>query len=152
MENRISSLLTRYERGEVRRRDLIAALAALAVSEGRAAPSASSFKGVDINHVAIDVADVARSRDFYQKHLGMPVMRENETSCFLGLGSDFLTLFKGSSPGLNHYCIGIQDFEIGKVTAELGRLGLNPDRQQDRVYFKDPDGIEVQLSASGHQP
>ena len=42
MCNRISDMLTRYERGEIRRRDLISGLAALTIaSRGAAAPTSS---------------------------------------------------------------------------------------------------------------
>lgn len=153
MQNRISILLARYERGELRRRDLVAALAtlALASSDARAA-SESTFQGVEVNHVALNVSDVTRSRDFYQKHLGLPVVEQSSTNCFLGLNDNFLALFQGSSPGMNHYCIGIEDYQVERVTAELERQGLNPSRRQNRVYFHDPDGIEVQLSSAGHRP
>jgi hypothetical protein len=31
---------------------------------------------------------------------GLPLMRESETSCFLKMGDEFLTLFKNERPGL----------------------------------------------------
>ncbi len=152
MYNRISDILTRYERGEIRRRDLISGLAALTVvSRGTAAPT-STFQGVEVNHVALNVTDVGRSRDFYQKHLGLPVLSQSQTNCFLGLGKNFLALFQNPNPGMNHYCIGIENYEVGTVMAELERQGLDPARRSNRVYFKDPDGIEVQLSSADHQP
>ena len=153
MCNRISDMLTRYERGEIRRRDLICGLAALTVvSRGAAAPTSSTFEGVEVNHVALNVTDVRRSRDFYQKHLGLPVLSQSQTNCFLGLRKNFLALFQNPNPGMNHYCIAIKDYELGRVTAELERQGLDPARRGNRVYFKDPDGIEVQLSSADHQP
>ena len=153
MYNRISDILTRYERGEIRRRDLISGLAALTVaSRGAAAPTSSTFQGVEVNHLALNVTDVRRSRDFYQKHLGLPVVRQSETNCFLGLRKNFLALFQNANPGMNHYCIAIEDYEVGRVTAELERQGLDPARRSNRVYFKDPDGIEVQLASTDHQP
>ncbi len=153
MHTCISDMLTRYERGEIRRRDLICGIAALTVaSRAAAAPTSSTFRGVDVNHVALNVTDVKRSRDFYQRHLGLPVVREGENNCFLGLGKNFLALFENPNPGMNHYCIAIEDYEVGRVTAELERQGLDPARRGNRVYFKDPDGIEVQLSSTNHQP
>ena len=96
--------------------------------------------------MALNVTDVRRSRDFYQKHLGLPVVR------LLGLRKNFLALFQNANPGMNHYCIAIEDYEVGTVTAELERQGLDPARCSNRVYFQDPDGIEVQLSSTDHQP
>ncbi len=154
MYQRIADLLGRYERGEIRRRDLICGVAALAASGAAPARASAPFQGAEVNHVALDVADVKRSRDFYQELLGLPVRREDSRSCFLGLGANFLALFESSNPGLNHYCVGIESYDVERVTAELERQGLNPRQPSgsNRVYFDDPDGIEVQLSSTGHQP
>ena len=155
MHTCIADMLSRYERGEIRRRDLICGIAALTtISQGVPARASSTFRGVEVNHVALNVTDVKRSRDFYQRHLGLPVVREGENNCFLGLGKNFLALFENPNPGMNHYCIAIEDYEVGRVTAELKRQGLNPRQPagSSRVYCDDPDGIEVQLSSTNHQP
>ena len=155
MKQFISDLLSRYERGQISRRNLIGGIAALAtVAHDAPAQQRSTFNGVDVNHLALRVSDVKRSRDFYQKHLGLPVVRETSSNCFLGLGQNFLALFQNPNPGLDHYCLSIKDYEVGAVTEELRRQGLNPRQPSgsQRVYFDDPDGIEVQLSSSKHQP
>ena len=105
MEHRISQLLAGYEEGAITRRSLIAGLAAL-MTTSRAAQG-STFRGTELNHIALSVTDVARSRDFYQKHFGLALLRESSSNCFLDLGDDFLALFQGSRPGMHHYCIGI---------------------------------------------
>ena len=153
MLNQISNLLGHYETGQLSRRDLIFGLAALAAAPQASAQSSSRFKGAEINHVAINVPDVQRSRDFYRELLDLPVLDESRNSCFLGLGEgNFLSIFRGS-PGLNHYCIGIEDYEVGRVIDGLRAEGLEPRRTAgtNRVYFDDPDGLEVQLAAAGHQ-
>lgn len=80
------------------------------------------------------------------------MIREAKTNCFLGLGRNVLTLFQNASPGLDHYCIAIDNFDEDSVLASLSRAGLKPNRPagSDRVYFPDPDGIEVQLSSIDH--
>jgi catechol 2,3-dioxygenase-like lactoylglutathione lyase family enzyme len=95
---------------------------------------------------------VERSRDFYQKLLGLPVIHQGQDNCFLGLGKNFLTLFRNQNPGLDHYCIAIDKFSADSVMETLKQQGLNPRRPSgsDRVYFPDPDGIEVQLSSVDH--
>jgi len=151
--NQISNLLGHYEMGQLSRRDLVFGLAALAAAPQASAQSSSSFKGTEINHVAINVPDVQRSRDFYRELLDLPVLDETPNSSFLGLGEgNFLSIFRGN-PGLNHYCIGIENYEVDRVIDELTRQGLEPRRTAgtNRVYFDDPDGIEVQLAAVGHQ-
>jgi lactoylglutathione lyase len=152
MKQLISNMLERYEGGRVSRRQLVQGLAAIAAA-GYAAPAeASTFQGVGLNHVALRVTNVQRSRDFYQKHLGMPVLHESQSNCFLGLGKNFLTLFQNPNPGLDHYCIAIENFRADAVMEELKRQGLNPNRPggTDRVYFPDPDGLTVQLSSVDH--
>ncbi len=153
MLNQISNLLGHYETGQLNRRDLVFGLAALAAAPQASAQSSSSFKGTEINHIAINVPDVQRSRDFYRELLDLPVLDESRNACFLGLGEgNFLSIFRGS-PSLNHYCIGIEDYEVGRVADELRRQGLEPRRTAgtNRIYFDDPDGLEVQLAATGHQ-
>jgi catechol 2,3-dioxygenase-like lactoylglutathione lyase family enzyme len=92
---------------------------------------------------------VARSRDFYAKHLGLDVVRGDDNALFMGADREFfLTLFKAEKPGLNHYCYGIEDYEAAAAVAKLREAGINPRETQGRVYFPDPDGIEVQVASS----
>jgi hypothetical protein len=55
---------------------------------------------------------------------------------------------------MDHFCIAIENYEVGAVTAELKRQGLNPNQPSGtgRVYFPDPDGLTVQLSSASHGP
>jgi len=153
MEAAISKMVRSYERGKISRRELIAGLALLAAP--RSAPAApATFQGLGFNHLALNVTDLARSRDFYMRLLGMNVLRESANDCFLELGPDFLALFKREKPVMDHFCIAIENYEVKAVTAELRRQGLNPDQPTgtSRVYFRDPDGLVVQLSSSTHGP
>ncbi len=152
MKQIISDMLERYENGRVTRRQLIQVLGAIGTASYAPPIYASMFQGVGLNHIAIRVTNVQRSRDFYQKHLGMPVIRESQDNCFLGLGKNFLTLFQNQNPGLDHYCIAIDNFNADSVLERLKRQGLSPRRPNgtDRVYFPDPDGLEVQLSSVDH--
>jgi catechol 2,3-dioxygenase-like lactoylglutathione lyase family enzyme len=153
MERTISKLLDQYEQGNVSRRTLIRSLSALALTQSPAPAANSTFKGVGLNHIAVRVGDIRRSREFYQRHLGLPLISESESSLFLKLGDEFLTFFKNDRPGLDHYCVAIENFKPDAVMAELNRQGLKPRRPSgtDRIYFPDPDGLEVQLSAVDHR-
>jgi catechol 2,3-dioxygenase-like lactoylglutathione lyase family enzyme len=153
MQRIISEMLEDFERGKVSRRQLVRGLAALAGSAAAAPAAESTFIGVGLNHIAIRVTDIRRSREFYQKHLGLPTIRESETACFLKMGDEFLTMFQNERPGLDHYCIAIENFKPDTVMSELNRHGLKPRRASgtDRIYFPDPDGLEVQLSAVDHR-
>ena len=105
-----------------------------------------------MNHVALNVTDVHRSRAFYQKHFGLPVVRESENVCFLDLGPHFLALFQSGTAGMDHYCIAIEGYEAGAAVEALKSEGLKTRRTGNRVYFQDPDGIEVQVSPGDHSP
>ena len=148
-------IVEQFERGQLSRRQLASRLmglgAALAVVPGAAQASQdkeSTFRATGLDHVALDVADVPRSRDWYVKHLGLEVIRDGgEDNCFLGSGGGFfLTLFRGEQPGLNHYCYAIRDFDPDGAEAKLKAAGLKVRRESGRIYFDDPDGIEVQVS------
>jgi metallothiol transferase len=152
MQQIIAAMLGRYESGQVSRRQLVQALAALTAAAPGSRAAEPAFKGRGLNHIAVRVTDIPRTKAFYQELLGLPLIRESSTSCFLQLGDEFLTFFKNQTPGLDHYCIAIDDFKAADVMNRLGRKGLKPRRAAgtDRVYFHDPDGLEVQLSAIDH--
>ena len=149
-------LVDQFERGLLSRRQLASRLiglgAALAATSNAAGAEQdkATFQATGLDHVALDVKEVARSRDFYIKHLGLAVIRDGgEDNCFLGSGGDFfLTLFRGDRPGLNHYCYAIKDYDAERAEEKLKAAGLKPRREGDRVYFHDPDGIEVQVAGS----
>jgi catechol 2,3-dioxygenase-like lactoylglutathione lyase family enzyme len=148
-------LVEDFERGVLSRRQLASRLmglgATLAVmpstSEARQG-NASTFQATGLDHVALNVRNVPRSRDFYIKHLGLKVIRESgEDNCFLGSGDGFfLTLFKGEQPGLNHYCYAIRGYNADQAEEKLKAAGFKPRREGNRIYFPDLDGIEVQVA------
>jgi len=83
----ISEMLREYECGRTSRQHLIRGLSALALTASPTLAAESTFKAVGLNHNAVRAADIRRSRrEFYQKHLGLPLIRESETSCFLKNG------------------------------------------------------------------
>lgn len=152
-----TKLLADFEAGKLSRRQLVARLMGLgaalaAIETGRAQESTGEkteplFKAKGLDHIALDVVDVPRSRDFYAKHLGLDVVRGDDNALFMGADREFfLTLFKAEKPGLNHYCYGIENYDAASAVANLREAGINPRETQGRVYFPDPDGIEVQVA------
>src|SRR4029450_8261982 len=110
------------------------------------AASAPTFDATDLNHIALSVTDVQRSQKWYEKHLGLkPTGREG----FLTTGKGWLALFKGEKPGLNHYCYSIANYDPADAVARLKAAGLTPRREDGRVYFDDPDGMECQVASAG---
>lgn len=150
-------LVSDFEAGKLSRRQLATRLmglgAALAISEKviaqdtNAEDSSPLFKATGLDHIALDVTDVPRSRDFYARHLGLDVIRGDDNALFMGAGRRFfLALFRAENPGLNHYCYGIENYDAADAVAKLRAAGINPRQTGGRVYFDDPDGIEVQVA------
>jgi catechol 2,3-dioxygenase-like lactoylglutathione lyase family enzyme len=161
MESEVSRLVQRFESGQIDRRQLVAGLGSLVavVSMGRTAQAQeanSTFKATELNHIALRVTDVLRSREFYKQHLGMTVIRDGgERNCFMSCGkNNFVALFNGEEASMDHYCYSIKDFDVGKAEAKLKAEGIEPRvvRDAGRIYFPDPDGLTVQLAASDHRP
>src|SRR5206468_11752103 len=65
MKDTISKLLEAYEKGKMSRRTLIQGLAVLAA--GSTAAEAAGFQGNSINHISLQVSNLQRSTDFYQR-------------------------------------------------------------------------------------
>ena len=157
--NLANKLVADFEAGKLSRRELVSRLMALgaalatlesttkAQSPDAEKPPEPTFRATGLHHIAIDVTDIPRSRDFYEKHLGMRVTRGNDEALFMGAeGEFFLTLFKADKPQMNHYCYAIKNFDAADAVARLRAAGINPRETGGRVYFPDPDNIEVQIA------
>ena len=151
----IESIFDDYDEGRLDRRQALArlgaAVAALAAAGGGAAAApgeAPTFASRGLNHIALRVREIERSRKFYERHLGLKTTSVTEWSCFMDCGGgNFVALFRGDEPGLDHYCFTVDDYRPGPVVERLKGAGLEPRRRENRVYFDDPDGIELQLAA-----
>src|ERR1700722_11361334 len=95
MESIIAKLLDDFEHGRMTRRQLITriavAAAASAVPRPASAENSKGFKVVAVNHISYQVADYAKTRDFYADLLGMQVSHdEGKGQCYLAFGDTFL--------------------------------------------------------------
>jgi catechol 2,3-dioxygenase-like lactoylglutathione lyase family enzyme len=120
----------------------------------RAAEPSSSplFQAVGLNHIALRVTNVPRARDFYIRHLGLKVSRDGgEDSCFLSFDGGFLALFRGDEARMDHYCYSVRDYDVRVAEEKLKQAGITPRVTGNRIYFDDPDGLEVQLAAPEHR-
>jgi catechol-2,3-dioxygenase len=154
MQRLIDRLVDSCERGVISRRELIGGLTALvsaaAASTGSAAPPApGTFEAVGLNHIALHVTDIPRSRDFYVRHLGLSVMSESPGSCFLRCGDHFVALFRNDAPGMAHYCYSVRGYDVKDAAEKLRAQSITPRVTGNRIYFPDPDGLTVQLAAPG---
>jgi len=151
MESIISDLLTRFEKGSLNRRDLVQGLALLAASGTAAAAQESiDFKTADIDHVSIQVADLQRSVDFYQKMFGFTVVSQDQPGGIIRLGNTkvLVSINNGGPAGIiDHFAIGIPRFSRESAVRYLTQRGATP-LQGDYagLHIKDPDGVNVQIS------
>ncbi|HLG57651.1 MAG TPA: VOC family protein [Vicinamibacterales bacterium] len=149
MEHMISDLVTRFERGRLSRRELIQALAMVAAAGATA--SAASLKSGSINHVSVLVTDMPRSIDFYNRVFGLSVVNEDKPNRIsrLGIGGKVLVSLRVEPPpGLvDHFAIGVENFNKDAVTKELLGMGLTPrENLEFGFHVKDPDGANVQIT------
>jgi len=152
-----NGIVNDYIAGRCSRRDMISGLMALgaaaaglsgAASAASRTRASATFTARSIDHVALRVTDIPRSRAWYTEHLGLSVSSESETSCFLTCGDDFLALFKSDAPALDHYSFAIPNYTQDNAARRLRDAGLTPKLRGGRTYFDDPDGIEVQVSGA----
>jgi catechol 2,3-dioxygenase-like lactoylglutathione lyase family enzyme len=152
MEAIISDLLNRFEKGALSRRGLIQGLAMLTAAGGAgslAQAQDAGLKGVKIDHVSIQVSDLPRAVAFYEKIFGLTVMSEdkpNEISR-LGAGKIIVSLHHKNPTGLvDHFAIGVENFNKDRVTQQLKALGLTAEENLDAgFHIKDPEGMNVQI-------
>jgi catechol 2,3-dioxygenase-like lactoylglutathione lyase family enzyme len=165
MEHIIAKLLGDFESGKMTRRQLIQSLtvAATAASAAFSAPAVAAtpenkgFKAIAVNHISYEVADYAKTRDFYSDLLGMKVLQDNGKQCFLAFGETFLIprppRQADKPPYVDHFAITIENWNKDVVEAELNRRGLEPKPDtKDSFHIKDPNGYDLQICGSDMKP
>lgn len=115
-----------------------------------------------IEHVNITVSDLQKSIDFYSKLFGFELRWRNapgdEPAAHVGDRNSYIAMFEAPQPGradadydrvgLNHFGLVVEDLE--RFRTRLREMGVEPHLERDydpgvRLYFYDPDGIEVEL-------
>ena len=158
MEHIIANLLQDFERGKITRRQLIQSLAltATAASAVSGAPAAAAegkvLKAISINHVPYQVADYAKTRDFYAGLFGMKVSGDDGKQCRLSFGDNILIpRNRTPAPLVDHVAYTIADWDKEKeaIGEELKRRGLQPTGDVKTSFsIKDPDGFHVQIGGT----
>ena len=153
MPTELETMLSRYEAGQMSRRDLLAAMALLllpASSPAMVEPRIGLAKR--LNHVTVYVRDVKQAQSFYQNLFGMPVRTQQAPGVNLSCGDGFLGLYPAGNdkPGrIDHFCLGLERFDAEAVRRKLADAGIDALIRQrgdtKELYFTDPDGIDVQL-------
>jgi len=156
MQAIISNLLTSFEKGTLTRRDLMQGLALIAAAS--ASPAAAeaqttgSIKGARVDHVSIQVSNLPRSVEFYQKVFGFAVVSEDKPNEIIRLGTAGTTKtivslhHKNPTALVDHFAIGVESFNKDAVTRQLKLMGITPDDNLDAgFHIKDPEGMNVQI-------
>jgi len=103
------------------------------------------LRAVGINHVALEVGDIGEALDFYGKLFDLDLLGRGETDAFIGLGDQFIALFKGGTDARDtgrHFGLAVDDPAKGRAILESMGVALMPGKG---VNFNDPWGNYVQL-------
>jgi catechol 2,3-dioxygenase-like lactoylglutathione lyase family enzyme len=123
-----------------------------------------------LEHVNMSVADLEQTIAFYHQLLGMQVRWRGTTpsgleAAHIGDERSYLALFQigeqerketsYSKLGLNHFGLVVDDLD--EARRKLASLNIEPTMEADyepgrRLYFLDPNGVEVELVEYGMQP
>jgi len=151
METLISDLVTRFERGSLSRRQLIQGLAMLAAT-GTAAPALGQqtpFSSTRIDHISVQVTDLARSIEFYRTIFGLKILNEDKPNAIVRMGvtRTIVSLHQKPPTGIvDHFAIAVDGFNQESATKTLAQHGLAAQTNLDYgFYVRDPEGIPVQI-------
>jgi len=147
----IDELVARFDQGTLSRRQLLAGLTALAAA-GSGTPAAAQttpFRSTRIDHISIQVTDMARSVRFYEQIFGLKVLNEDKENEIVRMGVTriIVSLHRKPPVGIvDHFAIAIDGFNRDAVTAELAKHGLKAEENLDYGFFvRDPEGVPVQI-------
>ena len=122
-----------------------------------------SLKVTEINHVALHVGDLERSKEFYVGVLGFEdrtakvnpgqATHSNPTMSFLVAGSQGLDLFQVSGrevrggQEMSHLALSVEADHIDEVVALLQTAGVETSDKTPRntVFITDPDGHRIEI-------
>jgi catechol 2,3-dioxygenase-like lactoylglutathione lyase family enzyme len=145
---------------------LVGSIAALCsatlLGSARAAEPIAHFKGID--HVTVNVPDVARAQSWYATTLGFAVVKRNEQYVVLTRDGINLILNKAATaapnadaetrPGYFHIALTVAASDFQASVAALRSRGIalevGSDGDVQQAYFKDPDGNWLEIMA--HAP
>lgn len=134
-----------------------ALIASLAAAQETSKPSStkakSVFRAAEFNHIALDTPNRDQAIGFYESNFGMTNISHGRAvrDTFLHFEKGFINLGDAEKAGLNHFCLGIQDFEPEVVFRTLSMLDLKPFKVgENNLHILDPDGLNVQIQEIGH--
>lgn len=153
LEHDVTELVSEFENGRLSRRGLIRGLTAIAAGGVAAGARAQDtpFASTAIDHISVQVEDLAPSIEFYQTIFGLSVLNQDEANKIVRMGPVggriIVSLHEKPPTGIvDHYAIAIRNFDQQGVTAALAARGLEAQQNLDYgFYVRDPAGIPVQI-------
>jgi catechol 2,3-dioxygenase-like lactoylglutathione lyase family enzyme len=147
----------------VSRRHAVMLLGAVAAVRGAGAAEPGILQPVSLDHVNIRVSNVARSGAFYMALFDTPVLRSANLRAqpnsppsegfFIKFGDGYLAMsqaFAPDTPGLDHYSLGLRDYDKAKMTAKMQEGGIAAlPRSGGDLWVADLDGSLMQLRQPG---
>jgi lactoylglutathione lyase len=101
---------------------------------------------VGINHVALEVADLDRSLDFYGRIFDLRLRGRSHGAAFIDIGDQFLALMEArparSPDASRHFGLVVDDKEATREALIAAGAEVLPGRRLD---FLDPDGNRVEI-------
>jgi predicted enzyme related to lactoylglutathione lyase len=147
----------------VSRRTALMLLGAAAAPRSAGAAEQAIMQPVSLDHVNIRVSNTASSGAFYMGLFDTPVLRSATLRAqptsppsegfFLRFGEGYLAIsqaFAPDKPDLDHYSLGIRDYEKARLTGRLQNGGISAlPRSSTDLWVSDPDGALMQLRPPG---
>jgi catechol 2,3-dioxygenase-like lactoylglutathione lyase family enzyme len=128
--------------------------AALGVLGAAAAPPVRGeglLRATRVDHVALDVSDLDKELSFYRRLFGNDVLKDAKSPRrYLRLGPCYLAIAPaaaGQAPHINHFSIGIENFNPASVKSALEGTGIKVRESNVGLFVTDPDGNSVQIWA-----
>jgi catechol 2,3-dioxygenase-like lactoylglutathione lyase family enzyme len=131
----------------INRRDALRILGAGAFAV-RVSPQETSLHFDALDHLEFFVSDIQRSLAFYTRIFGNQLWKNNRTARrYLKLGSTYIALEQGPELRVDHFCAGIEGFQIANLHSYLAARNIEyRDYPSGRdLYVADPDGSRLQL-------
>jgi catechol 2,3-dioxygenase-like lactoylglutathione lyase family enzyme len=110
------------------RRQLLLSVPALAVARAAAGQAAAQIRVRTLSHFGLAVSDPKRSVDFYRNLFGLPIQARAGANTILriGAGPQFISIgpAENAAPSINHFCLGIDNFNVDRIMAALAAHGV----------------------------